>query len=52
MLQIAFIRQHTELVRQKLALRSFDNIGVIDELIQLDDQRKKYSLKKMNCCRK
>lgn len=46
MLQIAFIRQHTELVKQKLALRSFNNIGVIDELIQLDDQRKKIQFEK------
>lgn len=46
MLQIAYIRQHTELVKQKLTLRSFNNINVIDELIQLDDQRKKTQFKK------
>ena len=46
MLQIAFIRQHTELVKQKLALRSFNKIDVIDELLQLDDQRKKMQFEK------
>jgi len=46
MLQIAFIRQHIELVKERLLLRSFNNINVIDELIQLDDQRKKVQFEK------
>lgn len=46
MLQIAFIRQHIELVKERLLLRSFNNINVIDELIQLDDQRKKIQFEK------
>jgi seryl-tRNA synthetase len=41
MLQVAFIRQQTDLVRQRLAVRNFADINLIDEIIALDDQRKK-----------
>ena len=41
MLQVAFIRQQTELVKERLAVRNFAEINLIDEIIALDDQRKK-----------
>ena len=41
MLQVAFIRQHTDLVKERLAVRNFADINLIDEIIALDDQRKK-----------
>lgn len=46
MLQVAFIRQHTALVKERLALKTFNKISLVDELIQLDDQRKKLQYEK------
>lgn len=40
MLLVSFIRQHTELVKQRLAVKNFKNPGLIDELLQWDDKRK------------
>lgn len=41
MLQVNFIRQNTELVKQKLAVRNFKEPGLVDEILQLDDERRK-----------
>ncbi|MET0299915.1 MAG: serine--tRNA ligase [Flavitalea sp.] len=41
MLQVAFIRQQTELVKQRLAVRNFKEIELVDSVLALDDQRKK-----------
>jgi seryl-tRNA synthetase len=41
MLQLAFIRQNTELVKERLAVKNFGKTELVDELIQLDDKRKK-----------
>jgi seryl-tRNA synthetase len=41
MLQVAFIRQNTELVKERLGLRNFANTSLIDKIISLDDERKK-----------
>ncbi|RYY66780.1 MAG: serine--tRNA ligase, partial [Chitinophagaceae bacterium] len=38
MLQINYIRQHTDLVRQKLAVKNFGNMGLVDELLQIDEE--------------
>jgi seryl-tRNA synthetase len=46
MLQVAFIRQHTEMVRKKLAVKYFSGIHLIDEVIRLDDERKKQQFEK------
>ncbi len=46
MLQVPFIRQHTQLVKERLAIKNFKHIGLIDELIELDDQRKKVQFEK------
>lgn len=42
MLQVSFIRQHTELVKERLGIRNFKQLQLIDELIQWDDKRKQY----------
>lgn len=44
MLQIAFIRQHTELVKERLAVKNFTDTGLVDAIISLDDTRKKLQL--------
>ena len=38
MLQISYIRQHAALVKEKLAVKHFANTGLVDELIQLDEE--------------
>lgn len=40
MLQVNFLRQNKELAKKKLAIKHFANIGLIDEVIALDDERK------------
>jgi len=44
MLQIAFIRQNTALVKERLAIKNFKDLGLVDEIISLDDNRKKLQL--------
>ena len=44
MLQVGFIRQHTELVKQRLAIKNFKQPELVDELIRWDDKRKQYQL--------
>jgi seryl-tRNA synthetase len=46
MLQLAFIRQNPELVKQRLAVKNFGKTELVDELIQLDDKRKKLQFEK------
>lgn len=41
MLQVSYIKQHKELVLEKLAVKNFKFIEIIDEVILLDDNRKK-----------
>ena len=42
MLQVAFIRQHTELVKQRLAIKNFKQPELVDELLKWDEKRKQY----------
>ncbi|MDX1935864.1 MAG: serine--tRNA ligase [Flavihumibacter sp.] len=42
MLQVPFIRQNTEAVKQRLAVKSFKQPELVDELIKWDDKRKQY----------
>lgn len=42
MLQINFIRENKELVKQRLAVKNFKQPELVDELIALDDKRKQY----------
>ena len=44
MLQVAFIRQHTALVKERLAVKHFKDLQLVDEIISLDDERKKLQL--------
>ncbi len=44
MLQVAFIRNNTDLVKSKLAVKNFKEIDLVDEIIGLDDERKKLQL--------
>ncbi|MGZ5246175.1 MAG: serine--tRNA ligase [Flavitalea sp.] len=41
MLQINYIRQNTELVKKGLAKKFFNNTSLVDEILSLDEQRKK-----------
>jgi seryl-tRNA synthetase len=40
MLQVSFLRQHTELAKHKLTIKHFANVDLVDEVIAIDDQRK------------
>lgn len=48
MLQVAFIRQQTELVKERLAVKHFKELQLVDEIISLDDERKKLALESEN----
>ena len=44
MLQVAFIRQNVDFVKERLAVRNFRETGLVDEIVRLDDQRRKLQL--------
>ncbi|QNA43929.1 serine--tRNA ligase [Lacibacter sediminis] len=44
MLQLAFIRQNRELVKERLAVKNFASLDLVDEIIALDEQRRKKQL--------
>jgi seryl-tRNA synthetase len=44
MLQVAFIRQHVDFVKERLAVRNFPEPGLVDVIVSMDDQRKKLQL--------
>jgi seryl-tRNA synthetase len=48
MLQVAFIRQHTALVKERLTIRNFKDLQLVDEIISLDDERKKLQVDSEN----
>ncbi len=41
MLQVHYIRQNRELVLEKLGIKNFSQLQLVDEVIELDDERKK-----------
>jgi len=41
MLQLATLRNNTELVKERLGIRNFKEINLVDDIISLDDERKK-----------
>ena len=41
MLQVNFIRQNVELVRERLAVKNFKQLELVDEIVSLDETRKK-----------
>ena len=44
MLQVAFIRQNPEMVRERLTIKHFAGIDLVDRIIELDEQRKQLQL--------
>ena len=48
MLQVGFIRQNVDFVKERLAVRNFTETALIDTIISLDDQRKKLQLESDN----
>ena len=44
MLQVAFIRQNVDFVKERLAIRNFTETVLVDDIVRLDDQRKKLQL--------
>lgn len=44
MLQVPFIRQNKDLVLERLALKNFKEVALVDEVLALDDKRKKLTL--------
>jgi seryl-tRNA synthetase len=43
MLQLATLRNGTEYVKERLAIKHFKEPGLVDEIITLDDERKKFN---------
>ena len=41
MLQVSYLRQHTQLAKELLAIKHFSNLGLVDQVIEVDDQRKR-----------
>ena len=41
MLQVNFIRQHVEFVKERLAVKHFSQISLVDDLLALDERRRK-----------
>jgi seryl-tRNA synthetase len=48
MLQVAFIRNNIELVKQRLSVKNFAELNLVDEVINLDDERRKLQLESDN----
>ena len=44
MLQISVLKANPELVKEKLAIKHFKNVELVDEIVELDDLRKKTQL--------
>ena len=41
MLQVNFIRQFPEVVKERLAVRHFSNVGVVDQILSTDEELRK-----------
>ena len=41
MLQVNYLRQHTQLAKDLLAVKHFSNVDLVDQVIAVDDQRKR-----------
>ncbi|MFT3846654.1 MAG: serine--tRNA ligase [Lacibacter sp.] len=44
MLQLAFIRQNRDLVKERLGVKNFADLDLVDEIISLDEKRRKTQL--------
>jgi seryl-tRNA synthetase len=45
MLQVAYIKQNAELVKERLAVRNFKNVNLIDEVVALDEEMRQLKKK-------
>lgn len=41
MLQVQFIRENKDLVKERLSVRNFTDLGLVDEVVSLDESRRK-----------
>jgi seryl-tRNA synthetase len=41
MLQVTYLRQHTQLAKELLSVKHFSNVDLVDQVIAMDDQRKR-----------
>ena len=48
MLQLSYIRQNTDRVKERLAVKYFTETEVVDKIIQLDDEKRKLQLESEN----
>lgn len=48
MLQLSTLRQNTQAVKDKLSIKNFKDLDLVDEIIALDDERKKLQLESDN----
>lgn len=48
MLQLSVIRQHTDLVRQRLAVKNFKEPEIIDQILAKDDEKRKVQIESEN----
>jgi seryl-tRNA synthetase len=48
MLQLSYIRQHADLVKQRLAIKYFSEPELVDKIIELDDEKRKLLLESEN----
>jgi seryl-tRNA synthetase len=48
MLQVNFIRQNVDLVKERLAVKNFKQLQLVDELLQWDEKRKQSQLEQDN----
>jgi seryl-tRNA synthetase len=48
MLQVNIIRQNPELIKERLAIKYFKQLELVDELLQWDDKRKEFQLEQDN----
>jgi seryl-tRNA synthetase len=45
MLQLAILRNNADSVKQRLAIKNFKEVHLVDEIIALDDERKKFTFR-------
>ena len=41
MLDVKFIKDNKDLVKERLAIKNYKDLNLVDEIIELDNQRKK-----------
>lgn len=48
MLQLSFIRQNTELVKERLSVKNFADLNIVDQLLAMDDEKRKIQIESEN----